>query len=573
MPGALEARELAEQQLAAPDRAVGRRSRCRRRSRPRAGPGLAVLGQARREVRVVVLHADQLARPRARARTWWRGTRGAGRAPRPRARPRTAARSGRCPPRTSAASRSSRGRRRGGPPRRARPSRAQNVFFSSAPQASRCRPQSHRQRERVRHVAARAPQQHRGRPAAVAHHRVVGARLDRPVVEQEQVGDLREPLAARPRRDRRSARRRRCRSSSRASRRRRPAAGGGAASRAASRRARASPGATDVRHRRVRAPRGRARSAARGRAAAPPRRGFSSTSSRAAAEVRRHQRERLVLAVLARAQLGHRGLVVGPAGEVEAADALHRDDRPAEQRAGGRLERVARARVLDVEPARVDEPHPRPAVGAGVRLGVEAAVRRVLVLARGRPGTSRTPAIVVFGRSYGHAAHDREARTAVRAVGERVAVAPVGGVEQLGQAVGAGRAVGRDGGARLAARRALADREAALARAPRAARRSRARRSPAAAPRRAAGRGSAPPSRAAPRPRPPPRARRSARSRPGRARPRAGRRTGGSPRPAPCPRRGATRRAAHAGSAPPARAARGRRSPAPPGCAGCARSA
>ena len=56
---ALEAAEIADQQLAAPDRAVGAvagavEDRADRRA------GLAVLGQSRGQVRVVMLHADQL---------------------------------------------------------------------------------------------------------------------------------------------------------------------------------------------------------------------------------------------------------------------------------------------------------------------------------------------------------------------------------------------------------------------------------------------------------------------------------------------------------------------------------
>ena len=59
MAGALEAGQIADEQLAAPDRPVGAvagavEDRADRR------PGLAVLGQAGREVRVVMLHADVL---------------------------------------------------------------------------------------------------------------------------------------------------------------------------------------------------------------------------------------------------------------------------------------------------------------------------------------------------------------------------------------------------------------------------------------------------------------------------------------------------------------------------------
>ena len=168
---------------------------------------------------------------------------------------------------------------------------------------------------------------------------------------------------------------------------------------------------------------GRSRSAARGSASSSSSASESSTSARAAS-IRRHQRERLVLAVLARPQGGHGLLVRRQAGQVVAAEALDGDDPPRRAAASTRL---ARSRCEQR----------RPAVGAGVRLGVEAAVGRVVVL--GLAGRAHPkPAIVVERPVVGDAADDREARAAVGAVDERVAVAAVGGVEQLGQAVGAG---------------------------------------------------------------------------------------------------------------------------------------
>ena len=62
----------------------------------------------------------------------------------------------------------------------------------------------------------------------------------------------------------------------------------------------------------------------------------------------------------------------------------------------------------------------------------------------------------------GQAARDGVARAAVGAGDEGVAPASAGGIEQLGQAVGAGGHVGADGGARRPAR-AFGDREAAEA--------------------------------------------------------------------------------------------------------------
>ena len=118
------------------------------------------------------------------------------------------------------------------------------------------------------------------------------------------------------------------------------------------------------------------------------------------AEVRRHQRERLVLAVLACAQLGHSGLVVRPAGEVEPTDALHRHYRAVEQRACGGLDGVPRTGILDRAPAayasRTCGPQSWHAFGwawkrrfAGSRYSARHA------------GHISNAAIVVFGRSYG----------------------------------------------------------------------------------------------------------------------------------------------------------------------------
>ena len=145
---------------------------------------------------------------------------------------------------------------------------------------------------------------------------------------------------------------------------------------------------------------------------------------------RRHHGERLLVALLARAQARHRGLVGGEAGEVVAADPLDREHRS-----------VAQQRH------RLGERHrePRPAGGAAGRLGVEAAVARIVVLgaavgAHREARHRRVRAVVRDG------ADDREARAAVRAVDERVAEAAVARVEQLSQAVVAGRDVGRNEG-------------------------------------------------------------------------------------------------------------------------------
>ena len=118
-----------------------------------------MLGQARRQVGVMVLHADRLDAA-ARARGGSTGSRDAGRARPPRGRPRRAAGNDRCRPRTSAASRSSSGRRRGARPRRSIPSRPRTC--SSAPRRRRAGD------ARRRRAAAAPPGRTRASGAAAA---------------------------------------------------------------------------------------------------------------------------------------------------------------------------------------------------------------------------------------------------------------------------------------------------------------------------------------------------------------------------------------------------------------------
>ena len=93
----------------------------------------------------------------------------------------------------------------------------------------------------------------------------------------------------------------------------------------------------------------------------------------------------------------------------------------------------------------------------------------------------------------GHAADDRESRAAVRAVDERVAVAAVVGVEQLVQAVGAGRGVGRDAASGDAAATGCRRSRTRRGRSARASSATTARPPPAAAPRPAGAPGTARP--------------------------------------------------------------------------------
>ena len=134
------------------------------------------------------------------------------------------------------------------------------------------------------------------------------------------------------------------------------------------------------------------------------------------------------------------------AGEVKAADAFDGDNLPVKSRR--RTRAMTSPSLVELEtklaPVRVGQREPRAAGRAGGRLGVEAAVERVLVLGAARVAhrevAHRRPRAVV-----GDGFDDREARAAVGAVDEGVAVAPVRGVAHLPQAVSAGRNVGRDG--------------------------------------------------------------------------------------------------------------------------------
>ena len=394
-----------------------------------------------------MLHADQARRRRARARASSRGTRGGGRGPPPRVDGEQALEVLDARSRTSAASRSSSGRRRGGPPRRGRPWPARTC--SSA-------------RRRTRAAACRSRPAAAARPGTYPRERLRSSgRPSRPRATTES--SVRVSIG-------RSCSRKRSAISASRSHGVLVLVGDRLVGDVAARHTRASSPASASsrwwsgeygsitpssgapgRHRRRRdggvgAARGRARSAARGPEQqlllGRPR----STSPRAPREVRRHQRERLVLAVLARPQLGHRRLVVGRGRRGGSRRCPSPPRSPRRAARGGGLDRVARAGSRTAARPR-SEPHPRPAVRAGVGLGVEAAVGRVLVLGAAARAhlEARHRRVRPVVRDV---AHDREARPAVGAVRERVAVAPVGGVEQLGEAVGAGGAVRRDGRAR-----------------------------------------------------------------------------------------------------------------------------
>ena len=183
------------------------------------------------------------------------------------------------------------------------------------------------------------------------------------------------------------------------------------------------------------------RSGRAARSAPPPRPGRSRPERAGGVEVGRPGRANGLSSRCLRARSARDGgLVGGERGQVVAAEALDGDapPRPAARRPPRRSGRPSVRR----RPRR--EPQRRTAVRAAHRLRVEPPVGRVVVLRARTSAHIGKPAIVVVDPVVGHAGDDREPRPAVRAVDERVAVAAVGRVAQLAQAVGAGRGVRRD---------------------------------------------------------------------------------------------------------------------------------
>ena len=177
-------------------------------------------------------------------------------------------------------------------------------------------------------------------------------------------------------------------------------------------------------------------------------------------DVRGHQRERAVLAVLARAQRRDRGLVVGAAGEVEAADALDGEDPPGAQRERRRAHRVAAGATG--RPSRSTRATAGPHSGHAFGWAWKRRSRGSSYSAR-QAAHIANAAIVVSGRSYGTPRTIVNRGPQFGAVDERVAVAAVGGVEELFEAGVAHRAVGRHERVRRPAAGALEDAEAGRA--------------------------------------------------------------------------------------------------------------
>ncbi|KAF5035860.1 hypothetical protein DSECCO2_581180 [anaerobic digester metagenome] len=180
-------------------------------------------------------------------------------------------------------------------------------------------------------------------------------------------------------------------------------------------------------------------------------------------EVRHHDGQRLVGAVLAAAQFAHGGIAGRVAGQMEPAQPLHGGDAPGGQRGcqrpDGRGARGAVCVMIVVGSGAgrgrrgrfrcgalrrtVHVPHARSAHRTGVGLGVKAPVQRVFILCRALRAQRKAGhggLVAVVGNEPG----DGVARPAVGAVGEGVQVAAVARVVHVGQTVVAGGHVGAD---------------------------------------------------------------------------------------------------------------------------------
>ena len=319
------------------------------------------------------------------------------------------------------------------------PLATQNVLFCSAPQASSGAGAGIGSASRAGHVPTGAPEHQRPRPSGDsdrAGHRVVGAGLDRAVVDEEQVGDRRQARPARPRRGRRSARRRRCRSSSPAGRRQ------SAEQQVMQRRVGQhhaelgqAPGATDGGNRRPGRrdrqhdrPRHRIQQRARLRP-----RSISSPAAAASATISANGLSSRCLRARSAATACSSARV---ADQVVAAEPLDGDDRALGQPGGGegdadRSRRRVSAGCTVTHRARATRgPHAGQALGcAWKRRSTRILVLAPARLAHDEAGHRRQRPVI------GHAGDDREPRPAVGAVDERIAVAAVRGIGQLGEAV------------------------------------------------------------------------------------------------------------------------------------------
>ena len=160
-----------------------------------------------------------------------------------------------------------------------------------------------------------------------------------------------------------------------------------------------------------------------------------------AREIPAHDGKWLLIALLALPQPPRHPRVGAGAGQMHAAEALDGHDLPGFEH----LPRSFQRRLVAVPalPCGADEEQVGPAVRAAVRLGVVTAVFDVVVFPRAVRAHGKA-AHGGQGAVVRHVLHDGEARAAVGAVDEGVAIAPVLRVQQLAPTVVAQADVRRD---------------------------------------------------------------------------------------------------------------------------------
>jgi len=144
-----------------------------------------------------------------------------------------------------------------------------------------------------------------------------------------------------------------------------------------------------------------------------------------------HQGQRLFLAVLAPAQALHGGFVFGIHGQVETAEPLDGGDAAGREPCDDLRHRIFGGHRLSIGR---QQGEPRTAFGAGIGLGMKAAVGGIVVfrLAAGAHAKGRHGGL---GAVVGKTGNDRIARAAVGAVDKRVAVAAIPGGAHFFEAI------------------------------------------------------------------------------------------------------------------------------------------
>ncbi len=177
-------------------------------------------------------------------------------------------------------------------------------------------------------------------------------------------------------------------------------------------------------------------------------------------KVAHHDGERLSVAMLPLAKPRDCLLAGCINAEMKSTDAFDREDLAAQEAINGFGYRIGR-----IDSCAIDrfKPYMRAAFRAGIGLGMEATVERIVILGLAL-GTHWKDGHRGLGPVIRDAASDGEARTAVGAVQEGISIAAIRRVEKFAETVGTGGCIGWDAGAYAAEDFARYDTEAGLAR-------------------------------------------------------------------------------------------------------------